>query len=81
VDRVAPKEAKSRVQEWIVNQQAIVSNVNRLFEKADLCAIISKEFPDETMHCIGDRHENGIMCMNIGGLQGCDRRINGEAIL
>jgi hypothetical protein len=51
-----------------VNQQAILSNIDRFFEKADLCAIVSKEFPDETMHCIRDGHEDGVMGMNIGCL-------------
>jgi hypothetical protein len=56
-----------------VNQQATVPNVDRLFEEADLCVIISKEFPDETMHCIGYRHEDAIMGMNIRRLQGHSR--------
>jgi hypothetical protein len=64
-----------------VNQQAVVSSIDRVFEKADLCAIVSKEFPDATMHCTGDRHEDGVMGMNISRLQGCDRRIDEEAIL
>jgi hypothetical protein len=37
-----PKEAKSRAQEEIVNQQAVLSNVDLFFGKADLWAIISK---------------------------------------
>jgi hypothetical protein len=61
-----------------MNHQAIVSNIDRLCEKADLCAIIFTEFPDETMYCSGDHHENGVMDMNISRLQGCDRRIDGE---
>jgi hypothetical protein len=64
-----------------VNQQAFTSNVDRPFEKVDLCAIISKEFPGESMHCMGDCHEDGVIGMNFGRLQGCDRWIDGEAIL
>jgi hypothetical protein len=65
---LGPEESEKQGSEWIVNQQAMVSNVHRLFEKVDLCAIISKEFPDETIHCIGDRHEDRVMGMNISRL-------------
>jgi hypothetical protein len=58
-----------------VNQQAIVSNGDWPFVKADLCAIIFKEYPHETMHCRGDHHIDGVMGMNIGRVQGCDRQI------
>jgi hypothetical protein len=64
-----------------VNQQAIVSKVDGLFEKSDLCAILSKEVRDETMHCIRESHKDGVLGMNIGRLQGCDYRVDGEAIL
>jgi hypothetical protein len=78
---LGPEGSEKQGADWIVNQPAIVSNVDRLLEKAELCVITSKEFPAETMHGTGDRHEDGVMDMNIGHLHGCDRLIDGEAIV